>query len=452
MKHLRLVNRLALLLLATMAGGGDGPSNVPRIVDVPTGKRDDEPSPIDQQHVIVALEPGPPLPSNSRGDVDAIARSAGGQPVELDQLLLQGGGPFNAVQNEVQSSDLARAVMGRINSQVRIYRVGGNKTVSELRESLLAQGLKVSYIHRLGLSGHWGGFPGTKPVIVDKNHEFTSGNGSLRVIGMVDSGVAVDSPNAKHPIHQLGRDVVNGKCSNVSHGEAVAHVMKRVNSSAEVISASAFSVNDSCWVTDEARVLAATNWVLTQADHFDAFVYALGTHPHSEEDDNGNVIDSEPSVPVLIEEIIKAIRAVTNAPIYAAAGNSSSEEPVYPAAHHDVIGVGCRSDVGEQTVWDDKGVAMALPKKREWMDFGAPGCAIITHGVLRPVQLGQAAAGGNLDVDQVIIWSGSSFSVGIAAALGATSDVGKGQMPEGLINDRGQYPNAPDRCNGPTIP
>lgn len=99
--------------------------------------------------------------------------------------------------------------------------------------------------------------------------------------------------------------------------------------------------------------------------------------------------------------------------IFAAGGNSTCPDPIYPAAWHrpqdlplDVRAVGAAADGGHPKVWDRGSAVDDLG--RDWITDWAPGNEI--QGLS-----GQGIAPDKTD-DHVIKWSGSSFSCAVATA------------------------------------
>lgn len=90
-------------------------------------------------------------------------------------------------------------------------------------------------------------------------------------------------------------------------------------------------------------------------------------------------------------------------PIFAAGGNSTDPNPVYPAAFDNVVGVGALDENGDEVVWATPGPAGRRDGSgRKWIDATAQGVGCI-------------GLSGNRDAP-VIRWGGSSFATALATA------------------------------------
>lgn len=87
-------------------------------------------------------------------------------------------------------------------------------------------------------------------------------------------------------------------------------------------------------------------------------------------------------------------------PIFAAAGNSDSPEPIYPAAFRHVRGVAAGED-GREIVWDSAGNVIPVGV-RNWVDDVAPGSQLVGLSGTQPTD--------------AISWSGSSFASAVTTA------------------------------------
>lgn len=322
-------------------------------------------------------------------------------------------GAFGNV-NEVGSAANSRweAVESRIST---LHLPGGN--AAEVLLAARQEEYPIEPVHMAFASSHFGAYPGVAPQICSRQGlpPASDAVSTGRRIGVVDTGFdssslaeteAVDAdPSLQSP---------SDDC-RVSHGEFIASVIRQIDPSAEIVGRRAFWYDPSngwyCWVSNE-YVIRAALLDLPVEDGLDAISLSFGSVPHIDPEENFDYSH------LTFEETFGFVASLEEPPaVYAAAGNTLSTEPIYPAAFEPtdpagvdpVIAVAATDHAGQWLRWNTEEVAnvgyqpetTGVPPA--WIDILAPGCEIVGLGA---------------GVGEVVIWSGSSFATPIAAALG----------------------------------
>jgi subtilase family protein len=184
--------------------------------------------------------------------------------------------------------------------------------------------------------------------------DVTHGSRSV-IVAVIDTGVDASHPELKDALVP-GRDIVNADndpSDDNGHGTAVAGVVAaRANNGTGVAGA--------CWNCSimPVKVLGADG-AGTTADVAAGIIWAA--------DHGARVINLSLGAPGTTEALSAAVAYALgkDAVIVAAAGNSSSVTPFYPAAAPNVIGVAATNESDRLYSWSNRGA---------WVEVAAPGC------------------------------------------------------------------------------
>lgn len=263
----------------------------------------------------------------------------------------------------------------------------------------------ASPIHALGFSWH-APYSATVPDHL-KDFGFPSfpPGDRRRVVAVVDTGVVEPDflpdwmsssiIHGQDDIETLGRD-------EVSHGTYVASLIRQV-APGHVVS----MARSPGYAGDKGRT--GKNHPkpppTTELHIADAILRLLDRHRVGCHVEALNLSMGGPALGRRPMAVIQAALALwrsefPQSPIFAAAGNSDSSEPIYPAAFRHVRGVAAGQD-GREIVWDSSGNVIPAGV-RNWVDDVAPGSQLVGLSGAKPTD--------------AISWSGSSFASAVAAA------------------------------------
>jgi hypothetical protein len=311
-------------------------------------------------------------------------------------------------------------VIQQISELIGIVEIADGDT-HEAANALNASGIDASPVHGMGFLGH-GGFQGSDWTKSDTSLDEVGSASGAGFVAVVDSGIV---PDDDLPSWMTPSDVGSDRPVDtehiplrdpVSHGTFVTSIIRRVTPDHVVSIASArpdpghLATDDPAHEparppTDELNVLGAVLRLLKRhgrADHVRALCMALGVHV-CPGDDGQKFLALEAAVQAWTNRFPKA-------PIFAAAGNSTCPEPLYPAGFANVRSVaaaceGERTEKGEAgdgriVVWDH-GSPVPAANRAGVTDVG-PGCDVTGLS-------GQ-------DDEHTVVGGGSSFATAIVTA------------------------------------
>lgn len=282
---------------------------------------------------------------------------------------------------------------------------------------LVSTGIQASPVHGLGYMGHLG-FKGDDFEEEEQGlvHPLVANSAGEAVIAVVDSGLAPPEDLPAWMGEGAGVHCDRLKDSEdllfkypVSHGTFVVSVIRRLAPDFVVSIASARPRPPSVLVTDEDP---HHPWPSTPTDElnvFGALVRLINRHSTDTVVALNLALGAHdcPGGGEVLMTMRKALdqwkASFPEAVIFAAGGNGTCPEPVYPAAWEDVRAVGAGEDRGGPVVWEE---SSPVPDPgRDWITDWAPGQKI------------QGLSGQS--PDHLVKWSGSSFACAVATACHA---------------------------------
>lgn len=280
-------------------------------------------------------------------------------------------------------------------------------------EELAGFEIPASPVHAVGFQGHTKAMSGTQPETAQISFPDVPRGGENNIVAVVDSGIAAELPPWMSVIHDP-MDIEapdNSYAVPTSHGTFVASLLRQISPN-HVVSLAAARPDrgqlspppeDDGNPTNELEIAAAILRLIDRhrenPERVQALNISLGAyacHPESTAPD---------SYLLAMRVALDAWRQVfPSVPIFAAGGNSTSPEPVYPGAWRDLedIHAVAASDQQREVVWDDSDVETAPPNPRFWITDGAVGSDVLGLS-------GQ-------DASHTVKWSGSSFATAVATA------------------------------------
>lgn len=345
--------------------------------------------------------------------------------------------------------------------------------VREAVESIRSSGIDARPLFLLETQGHYTRSPGVGARIF-QGPEAASFAVEAQVseeipadVGIIDSGFVARSEEFVD-LGGLAPEVDPGDdpCW-ASHGSFVASVIGKLVPEARLAGRSALPlagdwdknfkpeadlpINDkqkTHEISDELAILSAMDQLLADEPGITTLNLSFGTYgtntDHDIDPEDGNVaeesiikgcdvepspIDSGKIPPGLLDVAIKCAQVLppvegdsgeADLMVFAAGGNRNIQQPMYPAAFQNVVGVGATDGLSivkssdssmKLAVWDQDGNVQFEDKAQyPWMDVFFPGCNLV--GIATD------------PTDEVVIWSGSSFATAVATAhhLDATLD------------------------------
>jgi hypothetical protein len=329
-----------------------------------------------------------------------------------DVIELVGAGPANAADVRTaleEDLDDSTGGLDRVLSHVDVIVV--DRPDAAARALIRNLPVTASPVHALGFSWHRA-LTATSPEEAPKGTSFPDlDDPGDRVVAVVDTGIAdeetlpgwMKNGLLPDPIDPIDIDPVANP-QTVSHGTFVAGLLRQIAPSHRVSMARAGGYGDGAVGTEDHPEPNAT----TELHVADAIHRLIDRHSRgSEKVDALNLSVGGTSLGnldmVTIRSAVERWRQeFPGAPVFAAAGNTTSPRKVYPAALPSVRGVAAANHDGEQIVWDAGNETDPVPAKRKWVDDVAPGSDLLgPSGVSMP---------------QAIKWSGSSFATAVATA------------------------------------
>lgn len=337
------------------------------------------------------------------------------EPDQRQQILqevadLVGSGPagVEAVQEALEEQrDDGIAGLERVLERVDIIVV--DRPAAAARALIRGRLVTASPVHALGFSWHRA-LTATAPEPAPKGTSFDpvddpSGD---RVIAVVDTGIADPGALPAWITAGLFNDPIDidpiDPPQTVSHGSFVAGLLRQIAPTHFVSMARAAGYGDEVVgaedhpepdATTELHVAAAIHRLVDRHSHEPEKVDALNLSVGGTSLGNLDM--------ATIRSAVERWREVfPRAPVFAAAGNTTSPRKVYPAAFASVRGVAAANHDGDQIVWDGGNETDPIPARRKWVSDVAPGSGLLG---LSGVAEGDA-----------IKWSGSSFATAVATA------------------------------------
>lgn len=335
--------------------------------------------------------------------VDLDATSSAERDQLLSEALERSGGQLTELgQLEEEFGELE--TVGEIADLVDILAV--KDPVAAANALADHERIAASPIHALGFSWH-APYSSIKPEPAS-GYEFPvlpPGNRD-RVVAVVDTGIVEPGSipgwmsssvvNGQDDIETLGKD-------EFSHGTFVASLVRQVAPGHIVSMARSpgYGGDKGRSGKNHPKPPATTEFHIT-----DAILRLLARHRVGCDVEALNLSIGGPSLGRRPMTMIQAALArwrsqFPRCAIFAAAGNSDSPEPIYPAAFRQVRGVAAGID-GHEIVWDSSGGYGAPTAPRNWVDDVAPGSRLVGLGGTGP--------------SDALSWSGSSFASAVAAA------------------------------------
>ncbi len=331
------------------------------------------------------------------------------------QLILQevadlvGSGPADAeaVQEALEEElDDGMTGLGRVLDYVDIIVV--DRPAAAARALIRNRRVTASPVHALGFSWHRA-LTATAPEPAPKGTNFDEVDAPEdRVIAVVDTGIADPGALPAWITAGLSNDTIDidpiDDPQTVSHGTFVAGLLRQIAPNHSVSMARAAGYGDEVVGAEVHPEPNAT----TELHVADAIHRLVDRHSH--EPDKVVVLNLSVGGTSLGNLDMATIRSAVErwrevfprAPVFAAAGNTTSPRKVYPAALASVRGVAAANHDGDQIVWDGGSETDPIPAKRKWVSDVAPGSGLLgLSGVAK---------------DDAIKWSGSSFATAVATA------------------------------------
>lgn len=331
------------------------------------------------------------------------------------QLILQevadlvGTGPADAeaVQEALEEElDDGIAGLGRVLDHVDVIVV--DRPDAAARALIRNRRVTASPVHALGFSWHRA-LTATAPEPAPRGTSFEEVDAPEdRIIAVVDTGIADPGALPTWITAGLSNDRIDidpiDAPQTVSHGTFVAGLLRQIAPTHSVSMARAAGYGDEV-VGAEAHPEPNATTELHVADAIHRLV-----ERHSHESDNVDALNLSVGGTSLGNLDMATIRSAVErwrevfprAPVFAAAGNTTSPRKVYPAALASVRGVAAANHDGDQIVWDGGSETDPIPARRKWVSDVAPGSGLLgLSGVSK---------------DDAIRWSGSSFATAVATA------------------------------------
>lgn len=337
------------------------------------------------------------------------------EPDRRQQILQEvadrvGSGPagVGAVQEALaEERDDGIAGLGRVLEHVDIIVV--DRPDAAARALIRDRLVTASPVHALGFSWHRA-LTATAPEPAPKGTSFDdvddpSGD---RVIAVVDTGIADPAALPAWITAGLSNDTIDidliDASQTVSHGTFVAGLLRQIAPTHTVSMARAAGYGDEVVGAEDHPEPNATTEL-----HVAAAIHRL-VDRHYDEPDKVDALNLSVGGTSLGNLDMATIRSAVErwrenfprAPVFAAAGNTTSPRRVYPAALASVRGVAAANHDGDQIVWDGGNETDPIPAWRKWVSDVAPGSGLLgLSGVSK---------------DDAIKWSGSSFATAVATA------------------------------------
>lgn len=337
------------------------------------------------------------------------------EPDQRQQILQQvadlvGSGPAgaDAVQEALEEErDDGIAGLGRVLEHVDIIVV--DRPDAAARALIRDRLVTASPVHALGFSWHraltaTAPEPAPKDTSFDEVHD-PSGD---RVIAVVDTGIADPDALPAWITAGLSNDTIDidplDAPQTVSHGTFVAGLLRQIAPTHSVSMARAAGYGDEVVGAEDHPEPNATTEL-----HVAAAIHRL-VDRHSHEPDQVDALNLSVGGTSLGNLDMATIRSAVErwrevlprAPVFAAAGNTTSPRKVYPAALTSVRGVAAANQDGDQIVWNGGNETDPIPAKRKWVSDVAPGSGLLGLS--------------GVSEDEAIKWSGSSFATAVATA------------------------------------
>lgn len=337
------------------------------------------------------------------------------EPDRREQILQEvadrvGSGPASveAVQEALEEErDDGIPGLGRVLEDVDIIVV--ERPDAAARALIRDRLATASPVHALGFSWHRP-LTATAPEPAPKGTSFEevddpSGD---RIIAVVDTGIADAAALPPWITAGLSNDTTDidpiDAPQTVSHGTFVAGLLRQTAPTHTVSMARAAGYGDEAVgaedhpepnATTELHVAAAIHRLVDRHSHEPEKVDALNLSVGGTSLGNLDMATIRSAVERWRENFPRA-------PVFAAAGNTTSPRRVYPAALASVRGVAAANHDGDQIVWDGGNETDPIPAWRKWVSDVAPGSGLLgLSGVSK---------------DDAIKWSGSSFATAVATA------------------------------------
>lgn len=385
-------------------------------------KRDDEREHLFYADNLLAVHVGARDPRERESVVGEVARHVGAQRVASeDDLIEEFGDGIPSLARVLEYVDIL--IVDRPEVAARAY-IGHTQ-------------ITASPIHALGFSWH-SPMTATPPEPAPEGTAFydVPPGDRDRVIAVVDTGVVEPAalPEWMSSSVVQGADdidaIENGE--RASHGTFVTSLIRQIAPTHSISLAAAGQFGDDTdW--DDEHIEPGPTTELHVADAIHRLIERHSGNGHTVEALNlsvGGPSLGNREMATVRSAIARWRETFPRAPIFAAAGNSTDPDRVYPAAFRSVRGVAAANQQGDQVVWDHGTETDPVPLERDWVDDVAPGSGLLAlSGVSR---------------DDAIKWSGSSFATAVATASYVNG--GPLQVREGLTYwpDRAMtYSNVP---------
>lgn len=327
---------------------------------------------------------------------------------EVADLVGSGPAGAEAVQEALEEElDDGIAGLERVLDHVDILVVDRPDAAS--RALIRNRRVTASPVHALGFSWHRA-LTATAPEPAPKGTSFDEVDDPCedRVIAVVDTGIADPGTLPAWITAGLSNDTIDidpiDAPQTVSHGTFVAGLLRQIAPTHSVSMARAAGYGDEV-VGAEAHPEPNATTELHVADAIHRLV-----DRHSHERDKVEALNLSVGGTDLGNLDMATIRSAVErwrevfprAPVFAAAGNTTSTRKVYPAALASVRGVAAANQDGDQIVWDGGSETDPIPARRKWVSDVAPGSGLLgLSGVSK---------------DDAIKWNGSSFATAVATA------------------------------------
>lgn len=322
---------------------------------------------------------------------------------------LVGSGPANAetvLEALEEELDDGIARLERVLDHVDIIVL--DRPDAAARALIRNLGVTASPVHALGFSWHRA-LTATAPEPAPKGTTFDEVDAPEdRVIAVVDTGIANPSALPAWMNAGLFNDTIDidpiDAPQTVSHGTFVAGLLRQIAPTHSVSMARAAGYGDEV-VGPDAHPEPNATTELHVADAIHRLV-----DRHSDERDKVDALNLSVGGTSLGNLDMATIRSAVErwqevfprAPVFAAAGNTTSPRKVYPAALAAVRGVAAANHDGDQIVWDGGNETDPVPAERKWVSDVAPGSGLLGLS--------------GVDDTGAIRWSGSSFATAVATA------------------------------------
>lgn len=331
---------------------------------------------------------------------------------EVERLV--GGAPAGpeALQQALGDEEIDDSMAGLQRVLDRVYVFVVDRPEVGARALIGNPRVTASPVHALGFSWHRA-LTATAPEEAPKDTDFADVDApDDRIIGVVDTGIANPAALPDWMKAGLFNDPIDidpvAAPQTVSHGTFVAGLLRQIapTHSVSMARAGGFAeiqdrddlgseTHPEPQPTTELHVADAIHRLIERHDGHRGRVDALNLSV-------GGIGLGNREMATIRSAVERWRELFPAAPVFAAAGNTTSPRKVYPAALPSVRGVAAANHDGDQVVWDEGQETDPVPARRRWVDDVAPGSGLLgLSGVEEP---------------PAIKWSGSSFATAIATA------------------------------------